>query len=249
MKDIRAAYQVADLFSNTAVSPMDPNPPYRWIPEMLDRPSPHEVAPAPRPVFSPGPIAEMGAEGAPALRRRSRRASPTTATATSSTTSRCCYPTTIFMDLMGLPRRGRRPVPGLGERHPPRRPRPRGPGAPIQAMMAVTAYFAELIEERRKDPARTFVSSALNWKIDGEPIPEERPAVDVPAHVHGRSRHGRRPSSPTLLAPGHARRGPAAHRGRPDDHPDARSRSSCATTLRAAGPQGHCRTSSSTAAR
>jgi len=36
MADIRRAYQDASVFSNTAVSAVEPDPPYRWIPEMLD---------------------------------------------------------------------------------------------------------------------------------------------------------------------------------------------------------------------
>src|SRR5471030_2458293 len=36
MDDIRSAFQNAGLFSSTAVTPMEPNPSFRWIPEMLD---------------------------------------------------------------------------------------------------------------------------------------------------------------------------------------------------------------------
>src|SRR5271168_2471877 len=38
MKDIRAAFQNPDMFSNSSVTPYDPDPPYKWIPEMLDPP-------------------------------------------------------------------------------------------------------------------------------------------------------------------------------------------------------------------
>ena len=36
MDDIRAAMQNAKLFASESVTPNDPNPPYKWIPEMLD---------------------------------------------------------------------------------------------------------------------------------------------------------------------------------------------------------------------
>src|SRR5215213_6076904 len=36
MAEIRKSFQTADVFSNSAVTPTDPDPPYRWIPEMLD---------------------------------------------------------------------------------------------------------------------------------------------------------------------------------------------------------------------
>jgi cytochrome P450 len=38
MADIRKSFQSADTFSNSAVVPSEPDPPYRWIPEMLDGP-------------------------------------------------------------------------------------------------------------------------------------------------------------------------------------------------------------------
>src|SRR6266540_3438524 len=36
MADIRTSFQTAGVFSNSAVTPTEPDPPYTWIPEMLD---------------------------------------------------------------------------------------------------------------------------------------------------------------------------------------------------------------------
>ena len=84
------------------------------------------------------------------------------------------YPTTIFMELMGLP------LDGLDQflawehqiLHPAAGDDPERAGA-FDAMMAVMGYFTELIEEKRKHPTDDLLSSALEWRIEGQPIPHE----------------------------------------------------------------------------
>ena len=39
--------------------------------------------------------------------------------------------------------------------------------------MSVIDYFSELIADRRKTPREDLLSTALGWKIDGEPIPDK----------------------------------------------------------------------------
>jgi cytochrome P450 len=84
------------------------------------------------------------------------------------------YPTTIFMELMGLP------IDGLEQflawehqiLHPAVGDDPEQTGA-FEAMMAVMGYFSELMEEKRRNPTDDLLSSALEWRIDGLPIPHE----------------------------------------------------------------------------
>jgi cytochrome P450 len=45
--------------------------------------------------------------------------------------------------------------------------------AAFDAMMAVMGYFTELIEEKRKHPTDDLLTNALEWRIDGQPIPLE----------------------------------------------------------------------------
>ena len=82
------------------------------------------------------------------------------------------YPTTIFMELMGLPLEGLEQFlaweddilhnPGVDD----------GTRA-LNAMMAVQAYFAEILEARRQDPKDDLVTASLSWQIDGKPIPQQ----------------------------------------------------------------------------
>ena len=58
MADIRKAFQTAEVFSNTAVTPMDPNPQYRWIPEMLDGREHTAWRQLTGPFFTPSAVAE-----------------------------------------------------------------------------------------------------------------------------------------------------------------------------------------------
>ena len=84
------------------------------------------------------------------------------------------YPTSIFMELMGLP------ADGLGQflawehaiLHPTAGDDPERSGA-LEAMLAVMVYFAELLEEKRRSPADDLLSASLSWRIDGEPIAHE----------------------------------------------------------------------------
>ena len=95
-------------------------------------------------------------------------------TVTSCGTSRWRYPTTIFMELMGLPASGLEQF-LLWEHailHPSGGDDPERAGA-FDAMMAVMGYFSELISEKRGDPGDDLLSSALAWRIDGPPIPHD----------------------------------------------------------------------------
>ncbi len=167
---IREGLQRPDLFSSSSVDLQDPDPPYLWIPEMLDPPVHTKWRQLLSPRFAPKPMADLE----PRVRARCVELIEAVAGR-----GRCDflkdfayrYPTTIFMELMGLPLDGLEQFlaweddilhnPGVDD----------GTRA-LKAMMEVQAYFSEILDARRKNPEDDLVTESLSWRINGEPIPE-----------------------------------------------------------------------------
>jgi len=169
MADIRAAYQNAKVFSNSAVTVTDPDPPFKWIPEMLDG----QIHVAWRqllgPLWSPQAIEKLK----PTIARRFEEVLDGVADRGSCEFVRevaLLFPNVIFMDLMGLPRADADTfqrweemiLHGGGEDQT----------AQMEAMGSVIGYFSELITERRREPRDDMLSYVLRGEIDGAPIPE-----------------------------------------------------------------------------
>jgi cytochrome P450 len=170
---IREALQHPDVFSSTVVTVHDPDPPYKWIPEMLDPPEHTVWRQLLAPHFAPRAMERLedrvrercveligeiaGAGHCDFLRDFAWR-----------------YPTTIFMELMGLPAEGLEQFLAWEHAilHPAAGDDPERTGA-FEAMMAVMGYFAELLEEKRRAPADDLLSASLSWRIDGQPIAHE----------------------------------------------------------------------------
>ena len=147
---IREGLQRPDLFSSSSVDLQDPDPPYLWIPEMLDPPVHTKWRQLLSPRFAPKPMADLE----PRVRARCVELIEAVAGR-----GRCDflkdfayrYPTTIFMELMGLPLDGLEQFlaweddilhnPGVDD----------GTRA-LKAMMEVQAYFSEILDARRKNP-------------------------------------------------------------------------------------------------
>jgi cytochrome P450 len=173
--DIRSAFQNAGLFSSTAVTPMEPNPQFRWIPEMLDGHEHTAWRQLTGPFFSPGAIAEWE----PRVRKRFGEVLDEVASKGSCefvSEVALLFPNVIFMDLFGLPRADadlfqRWEVDILHREFVT----PEGQQRQMNAMMAVIGYFSELIAARRADPSPNddMLTAALSWKIDGAPIPDQ----------------------------------------------------------------------------
>jgi cytochrome P450 len=173
LDSIREAMQRTDVFSNSAVGATEPDPPYLWIPEMLDPPYHTKWRQLLAPHFSPGKMAQME-DG---VRQRAIDIIEMLAPK-----GRCefieefamVYPTQIFLGLMGLPIEEAPQfmeweywiLNGTPEEDPDR-------SKAYGAMNDVMAYFAQLIEERRKDPRDDLVSAAAQWMIDGQEIPAD----------------------------------------------------------------------------
>jgi cytochrome P450 len=169
---IREGLQNPELFSSSSVDLHDPNPPYLWIPEMLDPPVHTKWRQFLAPLFSPGAMAKLEDR----VRNRCVELIDVFAARGSCDFHRefaYRYPTTIFMELMGLP------LEGLDQflvwedaiLHNPGND-PDGTHA-FQAMMEVQAYFAELLDARRREPKDDLATASLGWRIDGQPVPQE----------------------------------------------------------------------------
>jgi len=170
---VREAFQNPQLFSSTAVIPIEPDPLFSMIPIMLDPPQHTKWRQLTASAFSPGAVAHledkvrercielieplMGRERCDFLGDFAYR-----------------YPTTIFMEIMGLPVTEADKFLAWEDAilHISLEQDPERAGV-LQATEEVKAYFADLIEMRRADPADDLLSKAVTWRIDGEDIDDE----------------------------------------------------------------------------
>ncbi|MDO8390309.1 MAG: cytochrome P450 [Actinomycetota bacterium] len=173
MADIRKTYQTAEVFSNSAVSVGEPNPAYKWIPEMLDGHIHTAWRQLLTPLWSPAAVEKLK----PKLRQRFNEVIDRVIAR-----GECdivadvalLFPNVIFMELMGLPiddadqfqkwevdilhgdsRSGDNQAVRMG------------------AMGEVVGYFDKLITQRQAEPKDDMLSYVLAQRIDGEPIPRE----------------------------------------------------------------------------
>lgn len=169
MTDIRAALRDHATYSSSAVVPDAPNPPYLWIPEMLDAPLHGKWRRLLGPLFSPAAAQEL----APKVRARFGEILDEVAPR-----GQCDFvadvalpfPNTIFLEIMGLPltdaaqfQTWEKAILHNG---------PSNAAGALAAMQSVMAYFSELIADRRVRPREDVISKAIAWQIDGEPIPD-----------------------------------------------------------------------------
>lgn len=165
--------QKPDIFSSSIVTPLDPDPQIKWIPEMLDGDEHSQWRKQLGPLFSPKSIGHLDVKiRARAVELIDELVARGTGRADLMTEFAQRYPTTIFLELIGLP------VEELDQfmewehailhnADPDIEARTQAQGA---AMMAVMGRFAQVIEERRATPADDIVSKALEFRIDGEPV-------------------------------------------------------------------------------
>jgi cytochrome P450 len=161
-----------DLFSNSVLVPVEPDPPYKWIPIMLDPPEHTKWRQVLGSYFSPKRVKDMKDDQ---YRFAGQLIEGFRARGEVEFMSEFAqiFPTTIFLQIMGMPADKldefmvweHAILHGTAETDPDRSKR-------TQAMMDVMGYFGGLIAERRAAPdpdAQDIVSNALNWRIDGEP--------------------------------------------------------------------------------
>ncbi len=167
---VREVVQQPETFSSSVPVPHEPDPAYTWIPEMLDPPE-HTVW---RQLLSP----HFTARAAEAMEQRVRARcveviEPLVARGHCDFLADFAwrYPTSIFLDLMGLPLEDldRFLVWEHAILHEPGK----GPAAAMAAMGEVMGYFQALITQRRAAPLDDLLSAALSWQIRDEPIPDD----------------------------------------------------------------------------
>jgi cytochrome P450 len=171
--DILEVLQDAETFSSRAVTPLEPDPPYLWIPEMLDPPEHTMWRQQLGPLFSPKQVdrleEKVRTRAVDLIERFQDQGGCDFAADFSSQ-----FPTTIFLELMGLPVEE---LPQFlsweaGILHGDRGTQ-EGMDASMRAMGEVMEYFGDLIERRRQEPQDDIVSKALAFNIDGRPPTQE----------------------------------------------------------------------------
>lgn len=178
-------------FSSHAIIPLEPDPQYQWIPEMLDPPEHSAWRRLLAPHFTPKRAEQMsGAVRARCAEIIDGFAGKGEVDFVADFAAR--FPTSIFLELFGLPYSDLDRLLGWEWQimHPDNETDPDRTKF-LAAMNAVTGYFAELIAARRADPdaaargmeaggaggvgqATDLLSIALSWEIDGKPIPDEQ---------------------------------------------------------------------------
>lgn len=168
--------QHPEKFSSSVIVPTEPDPPYKWIPVMLDPPIHNKWRHVLGLYFSPKRVKALEAE---------QRQFATELIEKVIAAGHCdfyadfaaIFPTTIFLQIMGLPVDRlddfmvweSKILHATAETDPDR-------SIAIGAMMEVMGYFQGLITERRDDPSSRgddIVSHAIEWEIDGESPTDE----------------------------------------------------------------------------
>jgi cytochrome P450 len=167
MSDIRECFQNPGVFSSSAVVPHTPDPPYLWIPEMLDGRRHQRWRQLLGPFFAPGAVGKYKPRVHQVINEILDEVAPR---------GQCDYvadvalrfPNTIFMEIMGLPVADAATFQGwetailhVGNSS--------SEGA-LAAMREVMDYFTALIRRRRAEPRQDMLSAATTWRIDGEPV-------------------------------------------------------------------------------
>ncbi|WP_375482651.1 cytochrome P450 [uncultured Jatrophihabitans sp.] len=170
------ALQHPETFSSVATVPTMPDPPFRWIPIMLDPPGHTKWRRLLGGWFSPGRTAKL---------ETPVREMCTTLVDGLVDGGRCefvadfaaRFPTTIFLQIIGLPVSELSRFMAWEDKilHFDSETDP-DYSQMMTAMNEVTAMFSSLIAERRADPSRRaddIISASLDWQIDGRPVSDD----------------------------------------------------------------------------
>src|ERR1700712_901610 len=165
--------QNPEVFSNSVVTALDPNPPVKWIPEMLDGDEHKQWRRQLGPLFSPGAVERLEST----VRQRAIDLIDGLAARGSCdfmADFATKFPTTIFLEMMGLP------VEELDQFLSWEHDILHAGGSDdeklqkqMTAMFAVMGRFQTVIAERREEPRDDIVSKALTYEIDGQPVTDQ----------------------------------------------------------------------------
>ena len=164
--------QQPENWSSSVIVPTDPNPPYKWIPVMLDPPEHTKWRHVLGSYFSPGRVTAMRDDQRRLAGELIDAVVPKGGCDFIVDIARV-FPAVIFLNIMGMPLDKLDEFLGwegmilhtdeVGEA---------ANEARLAGMMKVMEYFSGLIAERRANPdpaAQDIVSKAVEWTIDGVP--------------------------------------------------------------------------------
>jgi cytochrome P450 len=174
---IQDVFADPELFSSHAIFAPEPDPPYRFIPTMLDPPEHTAWRRLLAPLFAPGAIKEI----APHVERRCAEL-----VAALASRGECDFvadfavrfPGSVFLEIMGLPQERLDEFVSWMEDilHTPAEQDPDGMRR-MTGVGKVYQVFAERVATLRADPAARgpdILSRAVTWEIDGAPIPDDQ---------------------------------------------------------------------------
>lgn len=164
--------QNPELFSSSVVTVFDPEPKFKWVPEMLDGEEHFNWRKLLGPLFSPKQVDLLEEK----VRDRARSLVESIAPLGECDFMEAFahkFPTSIFVELMGMPIEE---LPTFMEWEYALLQSPLGTPEAVQArldaMTKIQDRFRGLIAERRESPRDDILSKAMNFEIDGEPVPE-----------------------------------------------------------------------------
>jgi len=176
--------QNPEVFSNSVVTALDPEPVIKWIPEMLDGDEHKQWRRQLGPLFSPGAVERLEEtvrqraidiiEGIAGRSGASEATGKGQGSCDFMADFATRFPTTIFLEMMGLP------VEELDEFLVWEHDILHAGGSDeeklqkqMTAMFAVMGRFSTVIAERRAEPRDDIVSKALTYEIDGAPVTDQ----------------------------------------------------------------------------
>lgn len=165
--------QHPELWSSSVIVPTEPDPPYKWIPVMIDPPDHAKWRKVLADYFSPGRVKGMKEDQHRLVGQLIDQLKSAGGCEFVTEVARV-FPSIVFLDLMGMPVDHLDDFltweamilhqEGVGEEVNARR---------LEGMTHVMGFFQKLIEQRRAERrpgAQDIVSTAIDWEIDGEPI-------------------------------------------------------------------------------
>lgn len=171
---VREALQNPEVFTNDTVSPFEPEPSLRLLPQLLNPPEHVKYRHILNPWFSPGSLLRYE-DMARECCRRSIEALVQKGSCDFVAEFGIAYPTEVFLAVVGLPvQDGALFLPWVaaifsgffgGDE-----------SVTAAAVKAATAYFDAAVAERERqprDPADDFLSHLLQSEVDGQPLPRD----------------------------------------------------------------------------
>jgi cytochrome P450 len=165
--------QHPELWSSSVIVPTDPEPPYKWIPIMIDPPDHAKWRQVLAEYYTPGRVTGLRAAQQKLAAQLVDELVGKGECDFVDQISRV-FPSTVFLTIMGMPVEDLEQFlawedmilhqSGVGEEVNAKR---------LEGMTHVMGYFASLIQQRRenRDPdADDIVSKAIDWTVDGDPI-------------------------------------------------------------------------------